>query len=261
MIISHKHRYVFIEVPHTASSAIAVELCDHHGGEPILHKHANYSQFHARATPEERTYFVFGCVRNPLDSAVTVYFKYKTNHLGVYTNPDHWVRNGGWVQDTQLERYAFIADDNASFAQFFARYYTAIYHNWMLMGQFGHVMRYEHITEEFPRILKKLGIESVRELPRWNPTSRKAAFEQYYVPEIRDQAVRTMGPFMEKWGYDFPNEWEPARIPLINRLRFSLVEGAINLAAPRMQLDPGNALLQSIKAIMNPVSGAGIRKT
>lgn len=45
MIISHKYRLLFIEVPLTASWAIHHELCNNYEGKPILHKHATYSDY------------------------------------------------------------------------------------------------------------------------------------------------------------------------------------------------------------------------
>src|SRR5262245_27774439 len=80
MVISHKHRYLFVEIPNTGSTAISAELRRHYDGEPVLHKHATYGEFLRLASRDQRTYFVFGTVRNPLDLAVTEYFKLKTNH-------------------------------------------------------------------------------------------------------------------------------------------------------------------------------------
>lgn len=37
MIISHEHKYLFIEIPLTASWAVRKELCEFYGGEAILH--------------------------------------------------------------------------------------------------------------------------------------------------------------------------------------------------------------------------------
>jgi len=50
MIISHEHRYVYIEVPHTGTSSIRRVLIEHYGGEPFLRRHANYTEFRQVAT-------------------------------------------------------------------------------------------------------------------------------------------------------------------------------------------------------------------
>ena len=38
MIISHRHRYVFVKLPRTGSSAVRRELRELYDGVPILHK-------------------------------------------------------------------------------------------------------------------------------------------------------------------------------------------------------------------------------
>ena len=88
MILSDEHRYLFIELPHTGTTAISRELQEHYGGRPILTKHARYHQFRKIATREQESYFVFSCIRNPAEEAVTRYFRYKTDHGGRYTVPD-----------------------------------------------------------------------------------------------------------------------------------------------------------------------------
>ena len=35
----------------------------------------------------------------------------------------------------------------------------------------------------------------------------KKLFWDYYSPEIRPRAIRLFGPFMERFGYDFPKDW------------------------------------------------------
>ena len=75
MIISHEYKYLFIEIPLTASWAIQLELCQFYGGAPILHKHATYAEFRNIASEEELNYLVFATVRNPLDKIVSRYHK------------------------------------------------------------------------------------------------------------------------------------------------------------------------------------------
>lgn len=78
MIISHKNGCVFIEFPDSASSAIHEELREYYDGVPIFHatlgRHGYYHEFLRSATAEEKNYFVFSCMRNPLDVAVSVHF-------------------------------------------------------------------------------------------------------------------------------------------------------------------------------------------
>ncbi len=67
MIISHKYKHLFIELPLTASTAVSKELGENYGGSWILYKHAAYQDFLRQATAEEKEPFVFSSSHNPLD--------------------------------------------------------------------------------------------------------------------------------------------------------------------------------------------------
>ena len=71
----------------TGSSAIAKELCLNYQGEKYkkLRKHALYSSFLKVASDEEKNFFVFTSIRNPLDKLVSIYIKIKNNHRDRYT--------------------------------------------------------------------------------------------------------------------------------------------------------------------------------
>lgn len=66
MVISDKYKYLFVELPHTGSTAISRELCEYYDGTQILSKHIFYHQFLKTATPKRKNYFVFSCIRKPL---------------------------------------------------------------------------------------------------------------------------------------------------------------------------------------------------
>ena len=87
MIISRKHNYVFVEMPRTGCTAVGKELLSQYGGERILRKHSTYPDFLRIATDDEKRYFVFSGVRNPLDDAVSHYFKLKTDHHSRFSDP------------------------------------------------------------------------------------------------------------------------------------------------------------------------------
>ena len=75
MIISHQHKYLFVELPRTGTTAVSRELRLMYAGTRILRKHSSYQEFLRKASDEEKKYFVFTCIRNPLDDAVSHYFK------------------------------------------------------------------------------------------------------------------------------------------------------------------------------------------
>ena len=108
MIISHKYKFLFVGLPFSASSAITKELYDNYEGKPYLRKHSLIHEFNKTATLEEKQYFVFAVLRNPMEIAVTVYEKMKTNAKGNFTNPDLFTENGGHITKNHKKRFNYI---------------------------------------------------------------------------------------------------------------------------------------------------------
>lgn len=211
MVINHDQKYLFIEVPHTGSTAISRELRSQYGGESILHKHATYSHFLQIATPAEKRYFVFAGIRNPLDVAVTKYFKYKTNHRELYTTAERRVENGGSVSWSQRRRFHFTQQADGDFAAYFRKYHQLPFNDSVCVDARTHanfLIRFEQLQEDFAEVLRRLNIPQVRPLPQVNRTNdKKTDFLTYYTPEIIPQAKRVFGPVMAEWGYRLPPAW------------------------------------------------------
>lgn len=225
MIVSHKHKYLFVELPHTGSTAVSRELCANYDGIPILHKHAHYDEFLRIASPEEKTYFVFSGIRNPLDEAVSVYSKYKINHKENYTKPERLRKNGGHVTNSDLRRFNFIENNDADFPSYFRRFHTYPYDNLSCLShkEFNFVMRFENLQGDFAQALRLIGLEPKEPLPMANKTSGKRRdFLSYYTPEIHERARRVFGPFMRRWGYDFPSEWGDNSVPWSGQILFHI---------------------------------------
>ena len=196
MIISHEFRYVFVQVPQTASSSIGTELCDNYGGEPILYKHATYDEFLGKATEEEKSYFSFAGVRNPLDCLVTEFFRRKAGKR-IRENPLHY------------EKYIYIRDNQASFADFMKKFHSHFHKaaDPYCRGV-DFIYRYENLQEDFSRVLSKMGIEQIRPLPRFNRSPGKTgSFLSYYTPEIQPMVRMVLRGRMKRAGYQFPGNW------------------------------------------------------
>lgn len=252
MIISHRYRYLFIEVPHTASTAISHELRERYAGQPILHKHANYFEFLRQCRRDERSYFVFAAVRHPLDVLVTEYTKLHTNHRGAFTDPARRAEHGGWVDDDQQSRFRFVQTPEHTFSDYVGRYYDDIYHNWFLVGhdRFQRVMRYETIASAFQEVLEELNISPERELPMVNRSQRERDFSSYYDSrELRQRMAWICGPFMERWGFPFPRDWRPMRVPTWAKVRFALLESVIHGLGSITRLDPTSPSLKRVKQL------------
>jgi len=227
MIISSRYRYVFIELPQTGSTAIRKELQEHYEGSSFLRHHSTYYDFLKVANADEKGYFVFSCIRNPLDDAVSRYLKYKTDHKGNFTNPARLQKHKGIVNYFDKRIFQFLRKSDADFPAFFRKFYVLPYNNWASLSheRFSFVIRFEKLQEDFATALRMIGIEPKRPLLVINRTnSKKREFSSYYPPAIQEKAKRVFGPFMKRWGYEFPPEWGNHSVPWWNQMEFEFCD-------------------------------------
>jgi hypothetical protein len=225
MIISHHYRYVFVELPRTGSTAISQELRTNYKGVSILRKHSTYGEFLKTASEDEKRYFVFSCVRNPLDDAVSRYFKLKTDHRHRYTDPVKLKKRWTLVERFETWLYRYIQNSDVDFPTFFLLFYRLPYNNWtsLMHKKFDYVLRFEMLQEDFSRVLQMLGIEQVRPLPVANKTgARSQAYHTYYTPPAIRRAKWVFGPYMKQWGYEFPPEWGDVTVWWLNQFVFDV---------------------------------------
>lgn len=225
MIISHVHRYLFIEIPLTGSWAIHRELCDHYDGVPILHKHATYPEFRRSTYAHDaRDYFIFATVRNPLDKVVSQYCKLKVDHKEAFSRPDAIETLKADYAD--LKVYKYLRETDASFAAYFRRYFRLPFSDMIDLSapHLDFVIRFESLQSDFSEVLKRLNIEQERPVPVRNRTKgKREAWQEYYTPDIIPRVQRVFGPLMQTWGYDFPAGWGQLRVSWRAKLAYRLL--------------------------------------
>lgn len=209
MVISDVNRYVFIEVPQTASSALAAELIANYDGRRIFQKHTDYQRFFQSATEDERGYRVLACVRNPLDIVVSKFVKARDDHRSRYgkraeSGTPLWHRFR-----PEAREFAFISRHDADFGAYLRKFYAHTYNSRAcLLPHSAHVLKYERLNEDFSAWLASLGLALLRPIPVIHATEGKQRnFEDAYTDELRCHAVRVFGPYMRRWGYPFPDGW------------------------------------------------------
>ena len=226
MIISHKHQFLFIGLPFSASSAISKDLYLNYEGTPFLRKHSLYHDFISLATKEERQYFTFAVLRNPMDIVVTVYEKMRANAKGNFTNSDLFIENGGHITKKQRDVFRFINEKNATFQQYFRHFYKKPYDNLasITIPYCDYVIRYENIKDDYLTALRKTGIKTPKLLPIANQTLGKGReLLDYYTDEIKDQSIFVFAPFLSKHNYSFPQEWGRIQPSLQSKIQFNVL--------------------------------------
>ena len=223
MVISHKYKYLFIEIPETASWAIRKELCQNYDGEPILHKHASYIEYCRTAPGYYLDYFVFATVRNPLDCLVSRYIKLKFPKEFSLANE---LIEGLIADYSDFKKRQDVHKNNLNFVQYFQKYHKQPISEMIdySADRIDYVIRYENLQDDFSEVLNILKIDQVGVIPILNKSKGKyKPYLDYYEPEIIGQAKHVCGPFMKKWGYDFPNDWGGFGITFFDEIQYVLL--------------------------------------
>lgn len=223
MIISHSHRYVFVEVPRTGSTAVSAELRENYDGHSILRKHASYRDFLRVAAEGERGYFTFSAVRNPLDIAVTRFVRLKDDVQQLYRDPQKVAVRNSIASRLERRIHLWVQRTDADFESFLRRWYVLPYDTWTSLDhkRMDAVLRFESLAADFDTTLRQLGVAPVRDLPVRNVTpGRDRDWVSYYTPGAIRRAAWVFGPYMEQWGYSFPASWGDVRVPAWSRLLF-----------------------------------------
>lgn len=209
MIISDVNQYVFVEVPQTASTALAAELIEHYGGRRILRKHTDYFEFYRSATNRERRYRILATVRNPLDIVVSKFVKARDDHRDRYGSHQEHGAPWGYRFRPEAREFAFISKHGADFDAYVRKFFPRVYNSRAcLLPKHAHVLRYERLNEDFSDWLGTIGLKMARPLPLRHATSgRDRDFTSWYRGDLREHAVQVFGPFMRQWGYDLPPDW------------------------------------------------------
>jgi hypothetical protein len=223
MIISHRFRYLFVEVPRTGSTAISAELRELYDGHGILRKHASYRDFLRVASDTERGYFTFSTVRNPLDTAVTRYVRLKDDVEQLYSDPRKVAMRNSLSARLERRIHRWVQRTDADFERFLRRWYVLPYDTWTTLDhrRMDAVLRFESLVTDFDATLRQVGIAPIRELPAKNITpGRDRNWESYYTPGAIRRAVWIFGPYLQRWGYAFPPSWGDVRVPTWSRLLY-----------------------------------------
>ncbi len=232
MIISHKYRFVFIELAHTGSTAVAHELQDVYEAEKLRGKHRPYHLFYRTASDDERTYYTFSAVRNPLDVAVSKYIKYKSDHRNEFTDPVTIARKRGLGHHMDRRLQRMIVEEDLDFSEFFLRVYRFPFNTWACLdhANFDYVMRYENLEEDFAKVLAAIGIEQTRPLPVVNSSpGKRDDFLSYYSPEAIERAKKVFIGYMREWGYEFPREWGQPAYTSVDRAKYRVTTAFLTL--------------------------------
>ena len=203
MIVSHKHKFIFIHIPKTGGTTIASAM----PGNIQFKYHAK-----ARHIKDDFTmyndYFSFAFVRNPWDRLYSIYtFNqrfvkrhvhtpiYETNGLNHYFECDFktwlmekstwsaWDMQKQYLPEQLQTQYDYIVDENGN-------------------NIISHIARYENFTEEYIAICDKLNVKS-KTLEVLNKSKRVQNFKDVYDEEMIVFVNKNHKIDIDKFNYTF----------------------------------------------------------
>jgi len=196
MIISHKHKYIFIGLPFSASSSISQELIEQYDGIVLCTKHSNITAAIKQGV-DIKKYYKFAVLRDPLDIAFTQYNKYLNNAKNVFTNDKYSAKQGGHVTKKAKRIYKYVQDENPTYEQFLLNVYKAPYDNVFSLNYkyLDYVLDFNELEKSFFVCLSEIGLKKKRSLVIRNSTIKEKV--RY---EVNDRTVnRIFGPFYNEY--------------------------------------------------------------
>lgn len=214
-MISHKKKYIFIEVPKTASTSLRkvlgfskrphldiVEIRKNMiynwpfpEGSGIIGKFQKLNKFIPSKIRENviekqfNSYFKFGFVRNPWDRVVSLYYRKEGIKMVDRITFDEFV---SWIQyssDTSIHtsvhknQLDWFTDENGK----------------VIVDFIG---KFESLEDDYEIIMKKLGID--KELPHVNNgKNNKLHYAEYYSSKTKDIIAEKFKVDIEYFGYEF----------------------------------------------------------
>jgi hypothetical protein len=182
-MISHSHKFLFIQIPKTATSSIHSVLAEHMEYDySKISRHAKYSEA-AEFYPESKNYFKFSFVRNPWDRLLSFYLFKKTDKA------KQKIPNNLPLKDFLLT--ALISGQTA-FDQ--SSYINGFSENFF-------VGRFENLQGDFDKICDMIGASSCQ-LPLKNTTDHNH-YTEYYDNETRRLVSEKFARDIDHFGYKF----------------------------------------------------------
>lgn len=193
MIISRRWKYAFVGLPFSASSGISKELVNFYDGEPISWKHSNVTDLIERGF-DLSDYVVFAVNRDPQDIAFSHYNKMLTNAYGVFTQPDYFRENGGWVSRRARKVFNAVTCNDLDFSGYLDIQYRVPYDSVFSLNRpyLNYILDFEDLAGSFENLLMQIGIDPIRKIPIFNDTKKTSLM----TPLDGDKRMKIFGPYL-----------------------------------------------------------------
>jgi hypothetical protein len=196
MIISYKHKYIFVGIPFSASSTISKELLEKYEGEFILNKHTNIPTLIDKLKINIDEFIVFGVYRSPVEILKSRYNKLRNNPDNRFTDDKYTIKNGGYVPERVRKLSKIIRENNLSFEDYLNLNFKLFpYNNEFTINApyLNYIVDFNNLEEDFQKVLSKIGVVDVNKIEKINETKKRSDIE-YFISD--DKMSKFIAPFL-----------------------------------------------------------------
>jgi len=210
VIISRQHRYIYVQVPQTGSTAVGNFLVAHADGHSVLRKHTTLDEARRMYGPEIHDFTVIASVRDPVDQLVSSFYKL----VGTASTS---VSVG--ASNTPRRSWALAAPRTLDdYVSHFVRHVHAP--GWVRSARDADVLvRFEDLEAGVAEIFRRIGVPQASSVPRENETPRKAS--QALGPQALERLAVLYGPFAREFGYGIGGS--AAKFRLTRQIQYEIV--------------------------------------
>jgi hypothetical protein len=230
MILSHKHKFIYIKTIKTASTSVEAALSTVCGPDDVITvaadrlmkyrtgdvKAQNYKLDHP-AVPKQKLW------RRLLGRPIRYYHP----EIGYYEHMPAWrvktyVGDSIWNSyykfsfernpwDRQVSFYAYKTRDKnpkpdfSSFNRDKRKAYVQNYELYSINGEIAldFIGRYENLEEDFKKVVERLGLSGELSLPKANASERPSSYREFYTNDSRDMIGSWYKREIDLFGYTF----------------------------------------------------------
>jgi hypothetical protein len=206
MIVSQRHKFIFVAVPKTGTHAVRRALREHMGPQDLeqvglfverrfpipelaalRHGHITLQQVRPFLRPDQfESFLKFAFVRNPFDRFVS-YCAFMTRAEGQFEKDPrgvmrHFIESPPRQHILFQPQHSFVTGEDGK----------------LLADQFGRV---EQMQESYDAICERIGIPTTA-LEKVN-SSKRSDYRQYYDQPLIDGVAKLYGRDLELFGYEY----------------------------------------------------------
>jgi len=232
VIVSHKHKFIYLKTMKTASTSMEIALSQFLGPDDIITPARpdlesqreqgiggqNYRLDHPDVPKPNIWRRILRRPERYHHPTVGYYEHMPAWRVRRYLGEDIWdsyykfsFERNPWDRQVSFYSYKTRSKDNPEgLAKFLSRKkkaYVANFDIYSIDGEVGvdFVGRYENINQDFAKVVKDIGIKEKIKLPLANVSEKKDArgYRQYYTDATRDLIAEWYAPEIRAFGYKF----------------------------------------------------------